>query len=69
MAEVNRVSVVANVVATNARTQMVTLRGVEYTVDLRVPDKKQFNAIKVGDQVQAVFTDAVAISMEPAAKK
>lgn len=69
MAEVNRVSVVANVVGLNARTQTVTLRGVDYTVDLRVPDKNQFKAIKVGDQVQATFTEAVAISMEPAARK
>ena len=68
MAEVNRVSVVANVVGVNARTQTVTLRGVEYTVDLRVPDKNQFKAIKVGDQVQAVYTEAVAVSMERAAK-
>jgi len=68
MAEVNRVSIVANVVAVNARTQTVTLRGVEYTADLRVPDRNQFKAIKVGDQVQAVYTEAVAVSMEPAAK-
>ena len=68
MASVSRTSVVANVVAVNARTQTVTLRGVEYTVDLRVPDKNQFKAIKVGDQVQAVFTDALAVSMEPAQK-
>ncbi len=68
-AEVNRVSVVANVVAINARTQVVTLRGVDYIVDLRVPDKKQFNQVKVGDQVQATYTEAVAIAMEPAAKK
>jgi len=69
MAEVNRVSVVANVVAVNARTQTVTLRGVEHTVDLRVPDKNQFKAIKVGDQVQATYAEAVAVSMEPARKQ
>ena len=69
MAEVNRVSVVANVVAVNTRAQTVTLRGVEHTVDLRVPDKNQLKLIKVGDQVQATYTEAVAVSMEPAAKK
>lgn len=68
MAEVNRVSILANVVALNTRTQTVTLRGVDYTVDLRVPDKNQFKLIKVGDQVQATYTDAVAVSMEPAPK-
>jgi len=69
MAEVSRVSVVANVVAVNTRAQTVTLRGVEHTVDLRVPDKNQLKLIKVGDQVQATYTEAVAVSMEPAAKK
>lgn len=69
MAEANRVSIVANVVAINARTQTVTLRGVDETVDLRIPDKNQFKLIKVGDQVQATFTDAVAIAIEPAAAK
>jgi hypothetical protein len=69
MAEVNRVSVVANVVAVNTRAQTVTLRGVEHTVDLRVPDKNQLKLIKVGDQVQATYTEAVAVSMEPVAKK
>ena len=69
MAEVNRVSVVANVVAVNTRAQTVTLRGVEHTVDLRVPDKNQLKLIKVGDQVQATYTEAVAVSMEPARKQ
>jgi len=69
MAEVNRVSVVANVVAVNTRAQTITLRGVEHTLDLRVPDKNQLKLIKVGDQVQATYTEAVAVSMEPAAKK
>jgi hypothetical protein len=69
MAEVNRVSVLASVVAVNARTQTVTLRGVEHTVDLRVADRNQFKLIKVGDQVQVTYTDAVAISMEPPGTK
>jgi Cu/Ag efflux protein CusF len=59
------VTVVADVVAVNPRTQTVTLRGPQHTVDLRVPDRKQFQGIKVGDQVQARYTEAVAISMEP----
>ena len=69
MAQVNRVSVVADVVAVNTRAQTVTLRGVEHTVDLRVPDKSQLKLIKVGDQVQATYTEAVAVSMEPARKQ
>ena len=69
VAEVNRVTIIADVVAVNARTQTVTLRGVEYAVDLHVPDKSQFAAIRTGDQVRATYTEAVAIAMEPARKK
>jgi hypothetical protein len=63
------VTVTADVVAVNPRAQTITLRGPEQTVDLRVPDKKQFAMVKVGDQVQAKYTEAVAVSMEPAPAK
>ena len=63
------VTVLADVVAVNPRTQTLTLRGPEQTVDLRVPDKKQFRMVKVGDQVQARYTEALALSMEPAPAK
>jgi hypothetical protein len=43
------VTVTADVVAVDSRTQTVTLKGPQQTVDLRVPDKKQFQGIKVGD--------------------
>ena len=69
MAEISRVTVVADVVAVNARAQTVTLRGVDHTVDLHLPDKAQLGLIKPGDQVRATYTDAVAIAMEPARKK
>lgn len=61
-----QVEVTADVIALNAKTKTVTLRGPKQVVDLKVhPD--QFKLIKVGDQVHAVFTEAVAISVEPAA--
>ena len=53
----------------NTSAQTVTLCGVEHTVDLRVPDKNQLKLIKVGDQVQATYSEAVAVSMEPARKQ
>jgi hypothetical protein len=64
-----KVTVMADVVAVDAKTQTVTLRGPQRTVDLSVPDPKQFKMIAVGDQIQATFTEAVAISLEPAPKK
>jgi hypothetical protein len=36
-------------------------------VQLKVPDPGQFKLVKVGDQIQAVYTEAVALSVEPAA--
>ena len=62
-----QVTVVANVVAVNKAKQTVRLRGVEHTIDLKVRDPKQFNMVKVGDQIEATFTEAVALSVEPAA--
>ena len=60
--------VLADVVAVNPRTQTVTLKGPQQTVDLRVPDKKQFQGIKVGDQVQARYTEALAVSIAKGGK-
>lgn len=38
-------------------------------MNLRVPDPKQFALVKVGDQVEATFTEAVAVAVEPAPRK
>ena len=64
----NQTEVTANVIAVDAKTQTVTLQGPKQTVDLKVPDAGQFNLIKVGDQIQAVYTEAVALSVEPGKK-
>jgi len=32
-----------------------------------VPDPKQFALVKVGDQIQATYTEALALSVEAAA--
>jgi hypothetical protein len=70
-AEVRRVTVVADVTAVDPKTQTVTLRGPQRTVDLKLRDPKQFALVKVGDQVEATYTEAVALTVEPvaAAKK
>jgi Cu/Ag efflux protein CusF len=62
------VEVTADVIAVNPKTQTLTLKGPKQTVELRVPDPKQFKMVKVGDQIQAVYTEAVALSVEPAKK-
>ena len=64
-----QVTIVADVVAVDPATQTVTLRGPQRTVNLRVPDANQFKLVNVGDQVEAQYTEAVAILVEPAAAK
>jgi len=63
-----QVTVIADVIAVDAKKQSVRLRGPQRTVDLKVRDPNQFKLIKVGDQVEATFTEAVAIAVEPAPK-
>jgi hypothetical protein len=63
------VKVVADVIAVDPATQTVTLKGPKQTVDLRIPDAGQFKRIAKGDQVEATFTEAIAIAVTPAAKK
>jgi Cu/Ag efflux protein CusF len=64
-----QVTVVANVIAVDAKTHQVTLKGPNRTVDLYVEDPEQLKLIKVGDQVEAVYTQAVAVTVEPVAAK
>jgi len=63
-----QVTIVADVVDVNAANQTVTLKGPKRTVDLRIPDAAQFKQIAKGDQVEATYTQAVAVVVEPAKK-
>jgi Cu/Ag efflux protein CusF len=62
------VKVVANVVGVDAKKQTVRLRGPKHTVDLKVRDPNQLKLVKVGDQVEATYIEATAISVEPGTK-
>lgn len=66
--ETHEVHVIADVIARDPRTQVVTLRGPTRVVGLRIHDPAQFKLVAVGDQVEATYTEAVAISVEPAGK-
>jgi hypothetical protein len=63
-----QIEVTADVIAVNAKTQTLTLKGPKQTVELKVPSREQFKLVKVGDQIQAVYTEALALSVEPAKK-
>ena len=62
------VTVLADVVAVDHKTQTVTLKGPRGMVDLHVPDPGQLKNIKKGDQIEAVYAEAVAVTVEPAKK-
>jgi hypothetical protein len=62
-AAAKQVVVMANVTAVNAKEGFVTLRGPKgNSVDLSV-DPSQLKLVKVGDQVEAVYTEAIAIAV------
>jgi Cu/Ag efflux protein CusF len=64
-AALRQVTVIADVTAINAKTHTVTLKGPEQTVDLKVRDPEQFKLVKVGDQIEAVYSEALALTVEP----
>ena len=63
-----QVTIVADVIDVNPAKQSVTLRGPKRTVEVVVPDPAQFKLIAKGDQVEATYTQALAIAVEPAKK-
>jgi Cu/Ag efflux protein CusF len=63
--DVRQVTVTADVIGVDPKRQIVTLRGPKRTVDLKVRDPSQLRLIKVGDQVDASYTEAAVISVEP----
>jgi hypothetical protein len=64
------VTVIADIVAVDHKAKTVTLKGPKgNTVDLKVEDPERLKRLHKGEQVEAVYTEAFAISVEPAAKK
>jgi hypothetical protein len=63
-AAAKQVVIMANVTAVNAKGKTVTLRGPKgNSMELEVPDPAQLKLVKVGDQVEAVYTEAIAITV------
>jgi hypothetical protein len=64
------VTIMANVTAVNHQSGVITLKGPQgNSVDVIVQDPEQLKRIKKGDQMEVVYTEAVAISVEPVASK
>jgi len=65
-----QVTVLADVVAVDPKKSIISLKGPRgNVVDLNVQNPDQFKVVKKGDQVEAVYTEALAVSVTPAAKK
>lgn len=64
------VTVMADVVAVNPKAKTVTLKGPQgNTVDVVVEDPEQMKNVRKGDQVEVVYTEAVAITVTPGVTK
>jgi len=68
-----QVTILADVIAVDTKNSYITLRGPKGNeVDLAISDPAQLKLVKKGDQVEAVYTEAVAVSVTatpaPAAK-
>jgi hypothetical protein len=68
-AGMRQVTVLADVIGVDPKKKTITLRGPKgnvVTLDVQNPD--QFKVVKKGDQVEATYTEAVAVSVEAAPK-
>ena len=63
------VTAIADVTAVDPKKSTITLKGPRgnvVTLDVKNPD--QFKVVKVGDQVEVTYTEALALSVEAAPK-
>jgi len=64
-----RVTVVGDVIDVDAKNQLVTVKGPQRTVEFEVADPDQFKMIAKGDQIEVTYSEAMAVSVKPKAKK
>lgn len=64
-----QVAVLADVVAVDTKNRIVTLKGPGgNVVEMIVEDPERLKNVKKGDQVQALYSESLALKVEPAAK-
>ncbi len=64
-----QVTVMTDVVAVDPKNMIISLKGPKgRVVDLHVRNPDHFKVVKKGDQVEATYTEALAIAVEPTAK-
>jgi hypothetical protein len=69
IAGAREVQAIAKVTAVNQKNKTIALKGPRgNTVTLDVQNPEHFKVVKVGDDVMVTYTEAVAVSVEPAKK-
>ena len=69
VAGAREVQAIAKVTAVSKKDKTISLKGPRgNTVTLDVQNPDQFKVVKVGDEVMVTYTEAVAVSVEPAQK-
>jgi hypothetical protein len=64
-----QVTVLADVIGVDPKKKTITLKGPKgNVVDLEVQNQDHFKVVKKGDQVAVIYTEALAVSVEPAPK-
>ena len=67
---VREIQAIAKVTGIDEKAKTISLTGPRgNTVTLDVQNPEQFKVVKMGDEVLVTYTEAVAVSVEPAAKK
>jgi len=67
VAGARQVTVIAEVTAVDPQKSTITLKGPKgNVVTLDVQNPEQFKVVRKGDQVEATYTEALALSVEPA---
>ena len=70
VAGAREVTIIADVIAVDPKAMTITVKGPRgRVVDLKVQNPDQFKVVKKGDQIEAVYVEALALSVEPAPKK
>jgi Cu/Ag efflux protein CusF len=63
------VAVRANVTKVDPENKTITIQGKDNTLELNVENPEHFKVVKVGDKIDALFTESIAISVAGSKKK
>jgi len=69
VAGARKVEVLGDITQVNSKAHTVTLRGVKRTITVLVPEGVDIKTLKVGQQVRAVFVEAVVLDVQRAPAK